>query len=304
MGMYDRDYYRDERGGFSLSFPSSVIGRLVLANVALWLADGLLFNQQHLLTSWLAASADDLLHPWLWWRFISYGFAHDPSNISHVLLNMFGLWVFGRDLEQIYGRREFLRLYLALLLVSAVVWSVVNLLLRMPHASVIGASGAVVGMIVLFVLHYPRRTILLMFVLPVPAWVLGVIVVGGDLLDALQRAPGDNVAYGVHLTGAAFAMVYYRFRWNLGEAAGSLRGMLRRGPKLRVYGGDDEAQQPSPSDSPDSGDRSAEEDLSLQVDEILAKIHREGESSLTRRERRILETASREYQKRRQGDRP
>jgi len=307
MGMYDRDYYRDPPGGLSLSLPGSVVGRLILANVALWIIDWLFAGQQqqHNVTHWLTLRADDLFRPWMWWHFLSYGFAHDPASLAHLFWNMVGLWFFGQEIEQLYGRKEFLRLYLALLLVSSLIWAAINLLLGHTGASVIGASAAVVGVVLLFVLHYPRRTIYLMFVLPVPAWVLGVLLVGGDLWAAIQRAShpglaasGDNVAYGIHLAGAAFALGYFYFRWNLGNLAPPLAGMFRRRPKLRVFGADDDSQA-EPTDQ-----HSNSQDLSSQVDEILAKIHREGENSLTRRERRILETASREYQRRRHIDRP
>ena len=97
--------------------------------------------------------------------------------------------------------------------------------------------------------------------------------------------PGEpNVAYVVHLAGAAFVLVYYRQRWNLTQWTDHLSAQMRswHRPKLHVH-------------------RPAEKqpgDLSEEVDRILEKIYREGEASLTTKERRTLETASREYQRR------
>jgi hypothetical protein len=147
--------------------------------------------------------------------------------------------------------------------------------------------------VVLFCLHYPRRTILLMFVLPVPAWVLGVLVVGYDVMGALGSGNNGPVqtAFSVHLTGAALAFLYFQFHWNFGRLLQRPAAWLRAGnrSRLRVFA--------PPADEDDSEQHDSQ--LSERVDRILEKIHSQGEASLTRQERRILESASREYQRRR-----
>ena len=151
----------------------------------------------------------------------------------------------------------------------------------------IGAAGAISGVVILYAVNFPRRILLLMFVIPVPAWLVGFLQVGYDIFGAMARAHGDNIAYTVHLAGAALAFLYYHQRWNFGQWLGRLpfRWPPAR-PRLKVH--EEEPDEPEP-------DGVAEEE----VDRILEKIHREGEASLTRKERRILETASREYQRRR-----
>ena len=101
-----------------------------------------------------------------------------------------------------------------------------------------------------------------------------------------QVDQAGNTAYGVHLSGIAFALLYFQYRWNLAWLGGGLfsRVRLKRRPKLRIH---DPASE--------------EAELSREVDRILEKIHRQGEESLTRKERRTLENASRKYQKRRPG---
>lgn len=286
MGIYDRDYYRQERGSFSLRWPHSAVGLLILINVALYLADGLLTSENHAITNALTLRVGDLTTPWRWWHFLTYGFAHEsPPNFAHILFNMLGLWFLGRDVEQLYGRGEFLRVYLALILVGGLVWTLVAKLRGAPpEAGVLGASGAVVGVVLLFALNFPRRTVILFPIpIPMPAWVLGVLIVGGDLLQAIGRTD-SQVAYSVHLAGAAFAFFYYRLRWSFSRL-GSWFSLdrLRARPRLRVH---------APPEQ--------EENLTEEVDRILEKIHREGEASLTRKERRALENASRQYQRRRQ----
>lgn len=280
MGVYDRDYYRgNAQPGFSLRAPQTAIGWIILINLGLWLVDA--FLPQLELMKRLELQGDALTKPWLWWQMITYGFAH-AREPSHVLFNMLGLFILGRDVEWTYGKREFIRLYLALLLAGGLTWSIAS---TITHNSipVVGASGAVAGIVVLYALHFPRRTLLLFFVIPMPAWVLGVLLVALDLWGALGH--GDqNVAYVVHLAGAAFAFLYFRAGWRFERLGANFGGWLHRlrGPRLRV-------RRP---------EEDSEEDLRDEVDRILEKISREGEASLTRRERRALQDASRRYQDR------
>ncbi len=292
MGIYDRDYYRQERPGFSLGLPQSAVVILIIANVAVYLIDGLLAGNDH--KHWVADTlllrAGSLTQPWMWWQFLTYGFVHDYHGLSHIIFNMLGLWFFGREIEALYGRAEFLRLYLVLVVVGGVVWAVVNdLILHSPGAEVMGASGAVTGVVILFALNFPRRTILFMFVLPMPAWVMGVLFVACDILGATGHSSQKDVAFSVHLAGAAFAALYYQWHWNFGKLlrGGFARPWFSSRTRLRLH---------QPGQETEAAEREVRE---KEVDRILEKIHREGESSLTRKERRILESASREYQQRR-----
>jgi len=296
MGIYDRDYYRQEqRPGFSLGAPHTMVGTLILINVAVYLVDGLFFAENHQLTKLLAASGSTLSRPWMWWQLLTYGFAHAASPY-HVLFNMLQLWFLGREVEQRYGSREFLRLYLVILVLGSVIWAISHALLGRQVALVdgqpvrivptlVGASGAISGVVLLFVLNFPQRTLVL-FPIPIPvrAWVIGVMLVVVNVMGAVSQR--GNIAFGVHLTGLAFAYIYFRSRWNLARMTGGLLsfGWLKPRPKLRVH-------------DPRSEDRRG--DLGEEVDRILEKIHNQGQDSLTRQERRTLETASRQYQKKR-----
>lgn len=288
MGIYDRDYYQRERSGLPFRAPS-VVTILIVTNVVLWVLNTLLSPARPVgpadagvLGEYLGLHFTTLSHPWLWWQFLTYGFVH-ALTLGHVLGNMLGLFFFGRILEQLYGPKEFLRIYLAAIVAGGVVWNLISLLTGNP-GSVVGASGAIVTVVILFALNYPRQMVLFMFFIPMPAWVLGAILVALDLFGAVFT-PQTHVAYVVHLTGAAFALAYFRLHWNLGNL--SLGNLMPRRwkarPKLRVH--DPYAEQTR---------------LNEEVDRILEKISREGEESLTRKERLTLEDASRQYQKRRQ----
>jgi membrane associated rhomboid family serine protease len=295
MGIYDRDYYQAERPGIAIRGPRSVVGWLIVINVAVFLADGLFTPDNNWIIAKLAATVGTLTEPWFWWRFLTYGFAHSPwPNYWHILGNMLGLWFLGRDVESTYGSKEFLRLYLTMIVLGGVAWSATSMVQGLAaDLPLVGASGAITGIVILYALHFPRRTLLLFFVLPVPAWVLGVLVVVTNLRGAAELG-NDNIAYGVHLAGIAFALAYYHFHWNLGrlvEGRFSLDWLKRR-PRLRVH-------NPDRFDRRDKQDQDRDDDAAAEEDRILEKIHRQGIESLTRQERRALEAASRRYQKNR-----
>lgn len=265
-----------------------MVTNLLIINVALYVLD--IFptvGQKHWLMHVMSATPNSLVKPWLWWQLISYGFAHDPRDYMHIVWNMFGLWVFGREVEGIYGRWEFLRIYLVSIFLGGLFWTartcltVDPALWGPPGPTVLGASGAVTAVILLFCIHFPHRTILLMFVLPVPAWVVGLLIIGGNLIG---MRTDRTIAFDVHLVGAAFAICYYRFGWNLGRWTPSFSvptSWLKSRPKLRVH-------------HPDS-----EDDLEEEADQALAKVNREGIESLSARERRILEDYARRMRQKR-----
>jgi membrane associated rhomboid family serine protease len=233
--------------------------------------------------------ADTLHRPWMWWQFLTYGFVHDPLHMEHIVFNMLALFFLGRDVEAWYGTREFIRLYLVMLVFSALIYTFANRLFEPGHRSVLfGASGAIAGVIILFALNFPKRILLFMFVIPMPAWLVGVMAIAYDVYGSMGRLD-PHIAYTAHLGGAAFALAYFNLHWNFGRLSQSASTWLKRRsrPALKVF---------KPTDDADGA--VAEED----VDRILEKIHREGENSLTRKERRILENASREYQRRRRPD--
>ncbi len=218
--------------------------------------------------------------PWQAYRLLTYGFLHSPGDMWHILLNMFVLWLFGREVEARYGQREFLLFYLVAIVVAGLVWSIAEIPSPMPSA-VLGASGGIAAVVILFAMNYPHRTMLFMFIIPMPMWVAAVIMVVWDAFGAIQRS--GTIACTAHLGGAMFGFLYFQWGWRLERLlpGGSLWKRLRPRPKLRVH------------------DPESAADAEKAVDEILKKIQDHGRDSLTRRERRILEEASREYQKRR-----
>jgi membrane associated rhomboid family serine protease len=147
------------------------------------------------------------------WQFVTYQFVH--ATFFHLFVNMLGLWFVGRAMEQVWGTRKFVALYL----LCGVAGGLLQLLVD-PGPTLVGASGAVCGLIAAFSTMYPRMeiTALLFFIIPVrmKAMWLGIIVVG---LSAFFLVTGlfGNIGNGAHIGGAVagFAWVRYRRRFRV-----------------------------------------------------------------------------------------
>lgn len=302
MGLYDRDYGREygEQTPWDRhqqpKQPKSVAIILIVINVGVFFLD-MFMPQPGTLARWFAVRTATLVEPWTWFQLLTYGFVHDPNGINHILFNMIGLFFFGRAVEQRLGAAEFLRFYLVAIVIGGILGSLAFRLEGIPNGSIIGASGAVIATTILFACYYPNAEILLMFVLPVKAWVIAVLFVASDLAGALGLmgvvVPGSgNTAFSVHLSGAFFALLYYFRNWNLrwlnlGMLTGASEGLRQRTrrAKLKLHDPDKKLQQEA-----DEADR------------ILAKIHEQGESSLTSSERRTLQRYSRRQREKRRDE--
>jgi len=183
MGFEDRQYFREDSvyGRTGLGRYSIVV-ILIAINAIIWLLDQ--FTPGHLLTQWLCLDAGQ---PWKVWTFLTYGFAHSPSPL-HLMFNMFVLFMFGRPVSERLGRYEFLRFYLVAIVFSGLAFFLWNLLTQTPGAAV-GASGATTAVLMLFILWYPHQK-LSIFVAEIPAWTLGVAIIGYDLLRAFTGGSG------------------------------------------------------------------------------------------------------------------
>jgi membrane associated rhomboid family serine protease len=295
MGIYDRDYqrggnYYDRQPGFYLGGARTLTTNLVIVMFGIYVVQLITRDQQPRPDGWFtdffSLHADVLKRPWLVFEFLTYGFLHDPRNFAHIIFNMIGLWFFGRVVESRYGRQEFLAFFLAAVIFSGLVWTAGEVLVHgITSTPILGASGGIAAVLILFCLNFPHQMIYIWGVIPVPAWLCAILFIGADILGATghHTMQGGNVAYTAHLGGALFGFLYFQWGWRLERwmPSGELLARLKPSPKLRVH---------DPEDA---------EETERQVDEILKKIQEQGRASLTRRERRLLEEASREYQKKR-----
>lgn len=285
MGIHDRDYYGNEPpSGLTPSWNQrSAVENVIIINVVVFVLNLLFSDRSNLITQTLSLHSEDATEPWMWWRTLTYGFAH--ANMNHIFWNMFGLWMLGRTVEQCYGKSEFLRIYLSSVVACGAVWLVRYYLFGM-QGTVLGASGAVCCIEMLFVLNFPKVILMVMGIIPMPAWVLGIILVVSNMYT--QPSPdGQAIAYDVHLTGIAFAAAYFFMKLDFRSLPNPMawfRKTRRKlsGPQLKVH------------------DPIATANDDQEADRILQKIHEQGQDSLTSKERKFMEKYSRRVRDRRQ----
>jgi len=295
MGFSDRRYDRFDSPSYASEW--TAVMTIIVANVAIWVAN-LLAAGEFPINRLLALDGNFFEHPWRVWELVTYGFAHDDSNPWHLVFNMLALWFFGRVVEEITGRAEFYRFYLCAVVIAGLAWLVSlqfgsGLLGR--SGSLVGASGAVMAVLAVFIWNFPKQMVLIWGVLPVPAWVLGVLYFLSDVQGAASG--GGQVANVAHLAGATFGAIYAWRGLDLGSLFEPFDRWRRRRRSLRVVRQDDEQDAfgtpiRRPSAKP-SGEEIDDAKLQEEVDRILEKISRSGEASLSASDRETLARASR-----------
>ncbi|MGE5436235.1 MAG: rhomboid family intramembrane serine protease, partial [Syntrophothermus sp.] len=152
--------------------------------------------------------ADAQFYPW---QLITYQFLH--GGFSHILFNMFALWMFGMEIENVWGSKRFLIFYLTCGVVAGLFHLVMSSLLTGLTAPTIGASGAIFGVMVAFAMLFPDRYIFLYFFVPVKAKYLIMFLVVLEFL-AVDSA-GSTVAHLAHLGGALAGFLYIMLDKNI-----------------------------------------------------------------------------------------
>ncbi len=281
---------------------------LLAANIGVYFLQLVLFGTQNT-AAWFGLSSAEF--PAHWWTVGTYMFVH--GGLMHLALNMFMLWMFGPRIEREFGTRSFTYFYLWCGLGGAVFH-----LLLVRQGVVVGASGAVVGVVLAFALRWPDENLYLFGVLPMRARWLAVWMIAWNVGMALADMTGyahSGTAWMAHVGGLVFGWLYL----NAPRAASLERirrhvstvpdeGEIRPVPRGKRVRRQDPAQttdeivaksnslfkkrqshtKPSQSGAMVKSRRRAEE-----IDNLLDKISREGLESLTPDERTLLEEISR-----------
>jgi len=310
MGIYDREYYRGETSGSAwLSGIAPVCKWLIGINVGVFLVEYFRMDRG-LIAEYMTASPEGTLHHFELWQLLTATFMHSTSNPWHILGNMVFLWIVGREMEALYGSKDFLAFYLVAAIVSTLIWAVTSDLAGHREVGMIGASGAVLAVVTLYTLYYPKREIALFFI-PMPMWVVLALYLFVPFFTQNSREP---VAIQSHLAGAGFAVLFKQFdlRWSRLTSGRRFRPRLKiftpapyeqTGRTTRSGGSSWTTASPASSNKPAAASVIPEEQLDAQLDEVLAKIAREGRSGLTDDEQRVLQEASRRARIKR-SDRP
>jgi membrane associated rhomboid family serine protease len=211
---------------------------------------------------------------WIW-QPVTYMFVH--GGFFHLFFNLFMLWMFGMAIEAQWGTREFLKFYficgLGVAVVKVLLW---------PHSMtpLVGASGALFGLLVAFAMLYPDAVVYLYFLIPVKAAHMAILC--GLMELFLMFSQGDRgVDHFAHLTGLAVGYLYIRWWWEI-----KLRfkaALLRLRPEAPAAKPRRPARPRRVPPGPPEPSAGMED-----VDRILDKILASGMGSLTEEERAIM----------------
>lgn len=272
------------------------VRRLLVANLIVFLFQVTLFTLQGSANTFGFIPLLAAKHPW---TFFTYMFLH--GSALHLAFNLLALFMFGGPVEDRFGSRAFIWFYLLCGMGGAALSFLLMQLVPM-RTPIVGASGAIYGVLVAFAWHWPDAPIYMFpFPVPIPAKWLVTFAFAVSLMLALPtfNGGGDGVAHLAHLGGMVAGFLYLKGQaWRLGRAERHLRRVsepsvlvtpVPRGRAARGRGGS--APQSKPRTVPD--DRAHAE-----IDRVLDKISARGIESLTPAERRFLTEMSRKMRDR------
>ena len=213
------------------------------------------------------------------WQPFTYLFIH--KDFLHVFFNMFVLWMFGSELESIWGRKSFLRYYFTTGVGSGLIWLVLNL--SNANHTLAGASGAVYGILLAFGMIFPNRTVYLYFLFPIKVKYLVMFLVATEFILSMNTT--SDISHITHLSAVVIGFVYLRYIWRWKDIRFSIRKYIRE------FGLTVQYQKET---------RRAK--LQQEVDQILDKINTVGYDGLSEEEKETLYATSRKLYRDRQKD--
>lgn len=289
MSSENRDYMRDEArrygGGGGLGgrlSGQSMVTWLLIINVGLSVWDGIFAGASRggmlELESKCFFSVEKAIYGGQVWRFVTYQFMH--AGFLHLLFNMIGLYFFGPMLERWWGSKRFLAFYLLCGISGAVVATVLGLIPGLgvlpPYAMLVGASGAIFGILVGCAVLYPNQRVQLLFPpIPMTMRTMALVFLG---IAAVSVIAGSANAGGeaAHLGGALLGF------------------LLVKNPRVLDWADrfSPSAIQSGINDGRYEKKIKKEADLEAEVDRILAKVQQQGLQSLTKKEKKTLNDAT------------
>lgn len=240
------------------------VQRLLFANIGVFLVQMSMPGVTRLLALVPAAI---LVRPW---TLLTYMFAHSTFSLSHILFNMFALYIFGPRVEARIGSARFIRMYLA----AGITGGILSFFFT-PYVSIVGASGAVFGVQLAYAMFYPRDKIFIWGVIPVEARVLVIVMTLISIYSGFRG--GGGVAHFAHLGGYLGAWLY--LRWSEKRTPSKQWQAKVAGPPASVV----------PLGDWRSVDLARVHEVNRdEVARILDKIRTQGEGSLSSQERVFL----------------
>ncbi|MGH8765579.1 MAG: rhomboid family intramembrane serine protease [Burkholderiales bacterium] len=185
---------------------------LLVANIAVFLLQNMGGGEQILIWFALWPPGALGLPSFQPWQVLSYGFLH--GSLTHIAFNMLALYMFGSDVERLFGSRFFFNYYMVCVISAALCHLAVTAWLGAPPAPTVGASGGVFGLLLAFGWYFPQRRVMLLIPpIPMPARMFVVVYGVIELVLGVTRT-AQGVAHFAHLGGmlGGWLMIQYRRR--------------------------------------------------------------------------------------------
>ena len=203
MAYRTRSYARST---LSDGLPRGLRG-LLIANVAVfllqWATQGTRFDEIFQIMELQPAAVVRLFFVW---QLVTYMFLH--AGVWHLLWNMLALWMFGRELESVWGTRRFLRFYFFCGIGAGIVVVIANYLFGDPGTRTLGASGAIYGVLIASAILWPERIIYFNFLFPIKMkWFVAIV---GDIAFLGTFNPRSGVSDVAHLSGMLFGYIFLK----------------------------------------------------------------------------------------------
>ena len=203
------------------------------------------------------------------WQPLTYMFLH--GGFFHVAINMFVLWMFGREIEWRWGKKEFLKYYFITGVGSGLVTFLLSINSSVP---VVGASGAIYGILLAYGMMFPERYVYLYFLFPIKVKYF-VAIIGGIAFFSSLGGSGSGISHMTHLSGMIIGWLYIKQDWRLDF----MEDMFKQQRKKKTLEKIDEVETEI-------------KDFRAEIDRILDKINKVGYDNLTEEEKQILYEAS------------
>ena len=267
MAYYERTVRFGLGGGLT-----KAIKYLLIINIAVYVF-------QHLVgpgvIKWFGLFPHTVFAKFQIWQLLSYMFLHSQSDPLHLIFNMFVLWMFGGEVERSMGTREFVKYYL----ICGVGAGLLHVIMFFNSSTpVVGASGAIYGVMVAFAVLFPDRVITLLLFLFLPMQIrakyLVMIFAAISLFYGVFRIDG-GVAHFAHLGGMAAGFIYLKLDWRIDYFSTWLRRKRESRRLLQKLKKEQNQQR-----------------FRERVDAILEKINEVGYDKLNAEEKKILQEAS------------
>jgi membrane associated rhomboid family serine protease len=256
----------------------SAISFLLTITVAIWVFGALVQTAESYFLQYGALLPSAVFHGQIW-RLLSYAFLHDPNSLFHIAFNMLGLWMFGKEIEYMWGNRRFFEFYF-FSAIFAGLFSLLNVFLFKYGTIIIGASGALMALLVVYAYYFPNRQLLFFFFIPMKVKTAVIVYAIISVFGTANNYGG--VSHITHFGGliAGFLWIHIGDKFDL-----IVRNISAAFQNISTAKSETEYKIQTPQTSV-----RAEE-----VDKILDKINQFGIHSLTPAERKILQDASADY---------